>query len=1124
MDNITELIERLSPEEKRALAAQLLRARIDRSKSLYPLSHGQRALWFLHQLAPESAAYNVNFTGRIRGPLDVAAIKSALQALLDRHAALRTTFVIHEGEPMQKVHEQVSLNCKETDAADWDWAKIKTYLAEEAHKPFNLETAPLMRAELLVRSAQEHIITLTVHHIVGDYWSLMLLVDEVRAVYPAQRDGTRAALAPIGLQYSDYVRWQAKMLRSPEGERLWSYWRRQLGGELPVLQLPTERVRAPVQTYSGKNHFFKIDERLTGRLNALAKSEGVTLYMVMLAAFHVLLHRTSGQDDVFIGSPMFGRSRPEFAQMVGYFTNMVVLRAKFADDPTFSDCLSQARQTVLGALKHQEFPFSLLVERLQPVTERSHPPLFQAAFVLEKSQVRDQRGVMQFLGTRDSGRMDMAGLNIESVELERRAAQVDLTLMMEETGGELLSLFEYNSHLFDAGTVARMAEHFQALLQDIVSNPRRRVSELALVDAGEREYLLTGFNDASRARPTSACVHQLFEAQARRSPAAVAHVFEGDGVTYGELNRRADRRAGRLKGLGVAPEVRVAISAAPSAKLFVGLLAILKAGGACVLLGPSLTREQMSFVLKDARVSVLLTRQALSNAPAECVEHVLSLDTEEEEQPETAVDAESFAAPDMDNLACVVYASAAGGETRGMMLTHRALSNRLLWLRESYSLRQEDRLPSLLYSDSEDWTLKGLLTLTTGAQLVLPSLDRLKSRALDGRAKSKGVISGGSPIAGAPIYILDARLQPSPTDVPGELHVGGSDLPRGYLNRPGLTSEKFIPNPFGSEPGARLFKTGLSARHRGGGRVEMLGSVEREVNVRGYRVRLGDVEEALDEHGAILESHVLSHKDDDGEELLVAYVVTDGVRHPSDDELLGFARLKLPEYMLPSVFVRLEALPLTFDGKIDAGALPPPDGVNAPQGQDEYVAPRDALELQLAQIWEEVLDTRPVGVKSNFFALGGHSLSAMTLLIRIQEEFGRELPLPLLIHGASIESVANMLRGPHAPSRPSSLVPLKPEGTRRPFFCVHPIAGNLIAYTEIAQRLAVEQPFYGLQSRGLSGRSRESKRWRPPIWKRSGLCSPKARTCSAAGLSAAWWPSRWRAGYALRGNRYRFWS
>jgi amino acid adenylation domain-containing protein len=1099
-------IANLSPNEKRALLAQLLRRKASESQPLHPLSDNQQGIWFLCQFAPESSIYNVSFAARIRFDLDIPAFRRAFQALVDRHPSLRTTIAVHSGKPVQQIHEHQPVHFEEIDASAWRWDELQTRLVEETQRRFDLERGPVMRVSLFTRSAQEHILVLVIHHIVVDFWSLAVILNELGVLYPAEKAGQPAALPPLDLQYTDFVRWQTEMLASPAGERLLDYWKKQLDGPLPVLNLPTDRPRPPIQMFRGAQHDFTLNEELTHRLRALAKAEGVTLYMVLLAAFELMLYYHSGQEDILVASPMVGRSRAEFEGIVGFFANPVVLRANLSGNPTFRALLGQVRQTVLAALEHQDYPTLRLVQRLRPPRDLSRSPLCQTMFVLDKPHRVAEQAVPAFARGETGLRMDLGGFVMESIPLERRAATLDLVMLIIETTGSLSASIRFNTDLFDAATIARMAGHFHALLESVIRDPAAVIGDLEILTSAERQQLLVEFNNTKTDYPKNKCFHQLFEKQVQRTPDSVAVVFEGQQLrdhastrgavlTYAQLNARANQLAHHLQALGVGPEVPVAICMEHCPEMIVGVLGILKAGGAYLPLDPAYPKERLAFLLQDAHAPVVLTRKHWLESLPDYEGRVMCLDSgweaiarESEKNPVSGATTQS--------LAYVMYTSGSTGQPKGVMCEHGGLVNYLCWVNEgplgdpglcmplttklTFDMCLKQLFPPLLRGGevwilpeevlAEPATLLSALAARTKVGLnCVPSLwtailhaiqsgqatppgeglaylffggeplsKELVARALSAlphlqiwniygpteataNASAARIILGdevtiGRPIANTQIYILNSFLHPVPIGVQGELYIGGAGVARGYLNRPELTAEKFIPDPFSAAPGARMYKTGDLARYRPDGNIEFLGRADHQVKIRGFRIELGEIEAALGQHPAVREAVVLAREDAAGdpsasprtEKRLVAYVVAEREPLPTTTDLRNFLKEKLPEYMVPAVFVLLEALPLMPNGKIDRRALPSPDR-SRPELDKAFVAPRTPTEELLAEIWAQLLDLERVGIHDNFFDLGGHSLLATQLVSRMRETFQVEIPLRHLFEVPTVAGLAESI-------------------------------------------------------------------------------------------------------------------
>jgi amino acid adenylation domain-containing protein len=1042
----------------------------------YPLSSNQEALWFLHQLAPESTAYSIVRAARIRSPLNVNALRRAAQALVNRHPALRTTFHVADGRPIQRVHRDREVRFEEIDAAEWSEDQLRIQLLADAQLPFDLVHGPLLRVRLFSCADGEHVLLLAVHHIVTDLWSMAVLMRELGVFYEAELTGSGASLPTLKVDYSDHVSWQSELLSGDRGEKLASSWEKQLAGDLSPLELPADRPRPPVQTYRGSSYSFTLNG-----IKELAR-EDATLYMTLLAVFQTLLYRYTGQEEFLIGSPAAGRNRPQFSGVIGYFVNPIVLRANCAGDPTFTEFLARVRQTVLGALDHQDYPFPLLVERLQPKRDVSRSPLFQTMFVLQKAHVPGEEALAMFALDDGRARLRLNSLELESIKLEQQVAQFDLTLIMTEADGELHGSFEYNTDLFEEPTIARLAQHFAVLLEGVVANPDQRLATYSLLSRSEQHQVSTEWNQTSRNYERSQCLHELFEEQVKRTPEAVALTFEDESLTYRELNCRANRLAHYLRELGIGPDVLVGVLLERSIEMVVSLLGILKAGGAYVPLDPSYPAERLAFMIADSQVPVLLTqrryKQSLrTSAQVICFEDVADvLASCNDADPDPVVHGE--------NLAYVIYTSGSTGRPKGAMNSHRAIANRLLWMQEQYQLTRADRvLQKTPFSfDVSVWEF--FWPLITGAGLVMarpgghqdsaylaeiiqreqistlhfvpsmlqvfldePQLERLTSlrRVIcSGEALSRELqqrfhtrlqaelhnlygpteaavdvtawavepdserrnIPIGKPIANTQIYILDQQQRLAPLGVSGELYIGGVGVGRGYLHRPELTAERFVPNPYATAAGERLYRTGDLARWLPCGNIEYQGRLDHQVKIRGVRIELGEIEAALLQHEAVREV-VVSARDDQGEKKLVAYLVTKPIKSA---ELRSFLKERVPDYLVPSAFVFLSSLPLLPNGKIDRRALPAPDN-NRPELDTLQAGPANRLEHAIAEIWQQVLKLKQVGVNDNFFDLGGHSLLMAQVHRRLREELRVDVPMIELLKYPTVSSLSRRLDG-----------------------------------------------------------------------------------------------------------------
>ncbi|HDQ71832.1 MAG TPA: amino acid adenylation domain-containing protein, partial [Chloroflexi bacterium] len=1048
-----------------------------------PLSFAQQRMWFLNQLEPDSPFYNVPFALRLTGELDVDALAQALGEIVRRHEALRTTFAAMAGEPHQVIHPARPVTLDVTDLtaypAEQREAEARQRAQAEAHRPFDLETGPLVRVRLLRLAANDHVLLLNVHHIVSDGWSMDVLVRELRTLYEAFVTGEPSPLEELAIQYADYAAWQRMWLGGDVLETQVAYWREQLAGAPALLELPTDRPRPPVQSYYGGHQRIELPAELVAGLRDLGRRAGTTLFMTLLAAFQALLSRYTGQRDVVVGSPIAGRTRAEVEDLIGFFVNTLALRIDLSGNPTFEQLLVRVRRVTLEAYAHQDAPFEKLVEELRPERNPSYSPLFQVAFTLiDASPV-----------------MELPGLHLSELAFDVEIAKFDLTLTVEQKAEGLIAEIEYNADLFDVATIARMLGHFQTLLKSVVAEPALRLGELPLLTPAERETILTTWNATVIPYPRETCAHELFEAQAAQTPDAVAVIFEDQYLTYRQLDRRANQLARHLRSLGVGPEVLVGLCVERSLEMVVGLLGIMKAGGAYLPLDPAYPPARLAFMLKDARVPVLLTQERLVAGLPEHASRVLRLDADW-----GAIAAESAGPFDsgatVDNLAYVIYTSGSTGRPKGAQLAHRGLPNVSQTQIRMFGLQPGDhvlqfaslsfdaatfeifmalRVGAALCLGTPERLLPGpslidllqdlavsIVTLTPSALASLPALPvealpHLRTITVAGEACSADLVARwaegrrffnlygpteatiwttaaqcvdgdqkppiGYPIDNTEIYLLDAHLRPVPVGVPGELHVSGVGLARGYLNQPGLTAQAFIPHPFSARPGARLYRTGDLARHLPDGQVEFLGRIDHQVKVRGFRIELGEIEAVLNGHSAVQETVVVVRADGTSQRV-VAYVVPMPGQAVSAGDLRDFLGKKLPGHMVPSAFVTLAALPLTPNGKVDRRALPAPDLAAGLEGA--YVAPRTPVEELVAQVWCDVLGLERVSVEANFFELGGHSLSATQVVSRICRLMDIDLPLRRLFESPSVAGLARALEQARDAGEKLPIPPIEP--------------------------------------------------------------------------------------------------
>jgi amino acid adenylation domain-containing protein len=1079
----------MTPDQKRALLRELLAKESRSVVREYPLSHGQRSLWFMHRLAPDSPVYNVAIAWRSRSSLDVPALHRAYQQLVDRHSILRTTYAVRDGGPVQRVSTSAEVAFVQIDATAMADSELHDQVVEHARQPFDLQSGPVLRVHLFTRATNESVQLVTLHHIACDLWTVEQLMEELRVIYVAEVSGESSALAKLECEYADFVKWQASMLDGPVGEAHWDYWKRTLAGNLPVLDLPLDRPRPRVQTYAGAAVAFDIDLALARATREFASRARTTPYVTFLSAFFVLLHRYTRHREIMVGAPTLGRTRPEFEGLVGYFVNPVVFRANLADDPSFIELVGQMRRTVIDALDHQDFPFPLLVERLQVARDPSRSPLIDVFFVWDRTRL-DKNQVTVDAG--DGGKriaLDWGEVELESFTLRQVGAPSDLLFFVVEHGDGLSASFIYNTDLFDAATIERLAKHFQTILRDALEHPDTAVSRLTVLDERERAVVL-GLSALRTPAPSQrGTLHRKFEQRVNRDPDRVAVRFEGAVLTYRDLNTRANRVARRLRARGARAGALIGLSVERSFDVVVGILAILKTGAGYVPLDPAYPLQRRRFMLENSGAAALLATSAVARDSSE---HAVVLIDDESLVGESTenLDVDGCA----DDIAYVIYTSGSTGRPKGVMVTH----GNVLRLFESTShwfAFDESDIWSLFHSYSFDfsvWELWGAL-LHGGSVLIVPhqvsrspddfyqllrsagvtvlsqtpsafrqlswaeekigvapdlalrwivfggealDLPSLKSwferhgderprlvnmygitettvhvtfreiRSEDSQPGTASLI--GSAIPDLSLYVLDEHGQLLPIGVPGELYVGGAGVAKGYLNLPALTAERFVANPFDSAAGCeRLYRTGDLVRRRSDGDIEYLGRIDNQIQIRGFRVELGEIESVLASQPGVKQALVVA-RGSQADIRLIAYVVPTHASLPDVALLRAYAQKELPDYMMPAVIVMIDSVPLTPNGKVDFAALPEPPSQRASIGGD-FVPPRTAVERKVAEIWSELLGIDQVGASDNFFDLGGHSLLGTRVASRLADAFGVELPLRTFFESPTVEAIAERI-------------------------------------------------------------------------------------------------------------------
>jgi amino acid adenylation domain-containing protein len=1075
MNGNMPFVDQLFAKEKRTLPVHLLRRKTSASTT-YPLSVSQQRLWFLDQLDAEKPVYNIPIAARLDGALYIDVLQHSLNAIVERHTILRTTFAMREEQPIQLISPLRALPLPICDLSGLPVAEREAAALgmayTEARRPFDLGSDLLVRAMVLRLNTNQHLLVLTMHHIAADGWSLGVFFRELGTLYAAYLSGETPVLPDLPIRYVDFALWQRRWLGSPALHQSIAYWRRQLAGAPALLELPSDRPRPPVQTFRGAEEPLVVPRELTAALRQLCQGQGVTLSVMLLAAFQTLLFRSSGQDDIVVGSPIAGRVRADVENLIGLFVNTLLLRTSLSGDPPFCELLERVRGTVLDAYAHQSLPFERLVEELQPERNLGYNPLFQVEFILEQAPQP----------------MRLTGLASTPVEISNGTSKFDLSLSLAETTTELAGVIEYNTDLFDRTTIQRWIGQFQTLLAGIVAHPSQRVSQLPLLSAAELEELLVVRNRTAASYPRERCLHHFVEEQVARTPNTPAAVFGDATLSYGELDARANQLARYLQLHGAGRGSRVGVCLERSCELLVALLGIFKAGAAFVPLDPAFPKERMAYIIEDAQISLLLTHERLRPRIPGFSGTIVGLDA-----AWPSISAAPASAPSSvvsgDDLAYLIYTSGSTGRPKGVLIPHAGIVNYLVWCAEAYhaaagrgapvhaSIAADAIFPSLfapllvgacVYFYPEEQALDALGndlvnqggfsfikitpsqlevlnyrlpaadargwvdTLVVGAEAVrsevlrfwhahAPTMTLLNEYGptetvvgcsiypMPPGTQFSGAAPIGLPIANLRFYVLDAAMQPVPIGVPGELYIGGAGVAWGYLNRPDLTAEKFVPDPFSGEAGARLYRSGDVARYLSDrtANIAFLGRSDDQVKVRGYRVELGEIESLLERHAGVREAAVLAREDRQGGVRLVAYVVAEAGVAPDAEELRRYLQAWLPEYMLPTAFVALEQMPLAPHGKIDRHALPTPE--LAGPHLVSYVPPRTALETQVAAIWADVLGCQRVGIHDNFFELGGHSLLATRVMSRVCSTCGLNLPLRSLFETPTVAGLAEQI-------------------------------------------------------------------------------------------------------------------
>ncbi|MEH1861358.1 MAG: amino acid adenylation domain-containing protein [Nostoc sp.] len=1030
-----------------------------------PATESQKEIWASVQMGDAAnCAYNESQSLRLKGELDVKVFQSAVEKLVQRHEALRTTFSTDGNTLCIVASRQIEIPIIELSNLEpqEQQEKLVSIWRQEVEQPFDLEHGPLFRGKIVKLQPQEHLAILTAHHIICDGWSWAVLMPDLGKLYSGLQQGIVPELEEPDY-LSEYAILQEEEADSPEAIATEQYWLQQFADSVPVLDFPSDRPRPPLRTFNAAREDWHLSPELVANLKQLGTKLGCSFMTTILGGFEVWLHRLTGQNDLVVGIPAAGQAALGQYNLVGHCVNLLPLRSQIHGEKSFSDYLQTRRSAVLDAYDHQQFTFGSLVKKLVLPRDSSRIPLVPIIF-----------NVDQVL---DSDRLPFIDLEVEFFSNPRAFENFELFINATELHGELILECQYNTNLFDADTIRRRMAEFETLLLGIVANPNQIIAKLPILPAVEQQLLAT-WNNTQTAYPEDICIHQLFETQVEKTPDAIAVVFENEQISYRELNQRANQLAHYLQSLGVGSEVLVGLCVERSLEMVIGVLGILKAGGAYVPLDYAYPQERLAFMLQDAQVSVLLTQEKLKSGLPNHQAEIVCLDNNWQSR-DYGLDNPTHNVTG-NNLAYVIYTSGSTGQPKGVQIQHQSAVNLLNAIAKEPGLTAEDTLLSVTSLSFDIAVSEIFLPLSVGAKLVLvsrevaadgtqllktlttsgatfmqptpvtwrlllaagwqgsPQLKMISTgealpRDLANQLLPKGTclwnlygptettiwstgykvtttnkpISIGCPLANTQTYILDSHLQPVPIGISGELYIGGEGLARGYLNRPELTAERFISNPFSPNPKSRLYKTGDLARYLPDGHIEYLGRIDYQVKLRGFRIELGEIETALLQHPEVKEAVVIVREDTPNETSLVGYIVAETGQDSLEviSQLRRFLKQQLPDFMVPTIFMALEAMPLTPNGKVDRKALPQPDA-SRPELEANYVAPRTPIEQQIADIWAQVLNVKQVGINDNFFELGGYSLLGIQVVSRVRQALQAEILMSNLFELPTVADLA----------------------------------------------------------------------------------------------------------------------
>jgi len=1102
---------------------------------VFPLSLSQQRLWFIDKIEPFSPAYNIVQATRIVGKLNKSSLQKSFDSIMARHEVLRTVFKTAEGQAVAELADIRTINIEEVDVdistGGNGERQARTWVRENAPKLFDLEKAPLIRAFLFKTGYTEHFFVLIMHHIISDGWSMGVWMNELTVLYDALESGKPASLPDLPVQYSDYALWQRKWLEQEDLSVQEQYWKNQLAGKLPVLELPSDYPRPVEADYSGAAECFFLSQQLTKGLKDLSRKEGTSLNIIMFAALIVFLSKYSRQTDIIVGVPYANRDMVETEKLIGFFLNMLPVRAEVSDTDNFITLIKRVHKASFEALANKELPFEQLVKIVQPERSLNYHPLFQVMFAFQNFPIHV---------------IEKSSLTFYPTVFDRGATEYDFALYLWEEGDELHGIFEYSLELFKRDTISRMTGHFSKLVEGMIADPEKPVSRISMLQEEEKKQLLAEWNNTGCEYPDAKCAHQLFEIQAENTPDAIAAVFRDESLTYRELNRRSDQLADYLRRHGAGPDIYVGICIERSINMLIGLLAILKAGGAYVPLDPDYPKERLAYMLESSEAKVLLTQKSLKEELPSSGAIVICIDSEwellaEEGGGQSSESFESQQLPGPDNLAYVIFTSGSTGKPKGVQITHRCLVNFLKSMEREPGFTSQDVLLAVTTLSFDIAGLELFLPIITGGKTIIASRDvstdgaQLMDLLSDSGAtlmqatpgtwrmllaagwkgdKHLKILCGGEafpkdlakeltervgsvwnmygptettvwstcyriqdadspiligrPIANTQLYILDVTMQPVPVGVYGELYIGGTGVARGYLNRPDLTEKQFLPDPFCDNPSARMYRTGDLVRYHSDGNIEYVGRLDNQVKVRGFRIELGEIESILAQFETVKECAVVAKEIKAGDARLIAFVVYKKGGKPDDSQVREHLRKKLPDYMIPNHFVEVDTMPMTPSGKVDRKYLLNLS-IAEKDREDKFGEPENENEKILARIWKEIIGINTISVHDDFFDIGGHSLLALSIMTEVEKSFGIRLPLASLIKAPKIREFSRLLEQWKTDAPTSCLVPFNTEGSKTPFFLLHSHGGNVLEYQPLANLMKNDRPIYAIQHRGLDG-------------------------------------------------------